>query len=640
MIRQLIALAWKEWREVRWTVGFALVTFIGLPLVAGIEGRRYTHHVVFHVSPWVIFFGGLLASVVAATAVCRDLDGRLSEFWRSRAVGTLRWLSVKYAVGLIIVLVCCIVPLVIEEWQNQRDVESAHAAATIVAWFPFIWTVQYGFGFASGALSRRTGPAIMLALALSLLAYCLPLILPPLGRFSIPELLDYSMARGAKHAEGVMHVPWVPWPVPFAPGKQMPFVIAAILLSAGLLALSLLAVGRGWHVRSTQKMTFASIAVAILLVLASATFQLATNLPILQTLDLGPSRRLLSVSSDGRHGVLLERLQQGRNPASSSSYVTAIRTLDLTGNGVRLGPEIPVPRWSGVNVRDFRAWVPAHPDYYFMVTLRDRADGSGLMELSVGAVNLRATSEPAITTVPLGAFGSHSSSTPLLVVGDKLYITWFEDGHAPQAVTIDVTEPTRPRIIPCQAFSPYYLMGKPPAPILVLEEVPAIDAQVIDMEKAAISLAGGGRAALCQANTLVTDGFESGGQFMVYQLKSFGPPSGPLAYRTQGLRPHPVFEFQKIGQYKPTLLEELLQGWVNKVASGRGSTVYVSEGAGDVATALPRITVFDISDPARPRVVGHFTAPERGPLSICPLPDGRALAAGQKLYLLGPPPGK
>jgi hypothetical protein len=55
-------------------------------------------------------------------------------------------------------------------------------------------------------------------------------------------------------------------------------------------------------------------------------------------------------------------------------------------------------------------------------------------------------------------------------------------------------------------------------------------------------------------------------------------------------------------------------------------------------TKTPRVTVFDIHDPQRPRPVGHFAVPGDAPLVVCALPDGRALIGGRKLYLVGPPP--
>jgi hypothetical protein len=48
-------------------------------------------------------------------------------------------------------------------------------------------------------------------------------------------------------------------------------------------------------------------------------------------------------------------------------------------------------------------------------------------------------------------------------------------------------------------------------------------------------------------------------------------------------------------------------------------------------------SVYDIAGPGPVKQVGHFAAP--GAWIVCPLPDGRSLVAGSKLWLVGPPPG-
>jgi hypothetical protein len=55
-------------------------------------------------------------------------------------------------------------------------------------------------------------------------------------------------------------------------------------------------------------------------------------------------------------------------------------------------------------------------------------------------------------------------------------------------------------------------------------------------------------------------------------------------------------------------------------------------------TFNPHVTVFDTRGANPMRVVGHFAAPGYGMIA-CPLPDGRAIVAGSKLWLIGPPPG-
>jgi hypothetical protein len=513
---------------------------------------------------------------------------------------------VKYVVGLTLVLACCIVPLVIEQWQPRADPNSDHFAAVIMAWFPFIWAVQFGFGFASGALIGRTGPAIMVALALSLLAYLLPLILPPLHALSVPEVLFNATAAG--HLGST---------------RQVPIVMGAILLSAGGLILAVLAVCREWRIRSSQKMMYWSVALAFLLALASATFQLATNLPILQTLDPGPSHHIFSITSDGQHGILMEKFDGGK---------PGIRTLDLTNGELRLGPDIDLAGWAFRGSR-FEAWLPQHPAYLFVLRYGEPVPHAGGVDLELGIVKLQASSKPEVLTLRLATVpnSTHTPSPSLQSVGDRLYAMWWKDDQTPQAVTIEVTDPAHPRIIPCAPYTEGFLFGYPPAPVLQFEGVPALGVSAVDSERAALR-SYGFAAALCSPDVLATEG----GQLTIYKLKSFAQPTGMLTKRLYGLRPQPVFEFQKVGQYEPTMLERVLRGWVEQIAPGRSSTVYVRESEGP-RQSLQRTTVFDVANPAHPRVIGHFVAPEDR-VTICPLPDGRALAGGRKLYLLGPPP--
>jgi hypothetical protein len=635
MIRQLLALAWKEWRELRWVVAFALITFIGFPLISGIQGRRYAHHFEFHASPWVLVFGGLLAVVVSASAVCRDIDGPLAHFWQSRAVATTRWMLVKFVVGLALVLACCIVPLIAEQLLAENDPKSTHQsfslAALVMAWLPWAVAAQFGFGFAAGALTRRTGSAIMVALALSLLALFLPLILPPLHAFNMQTLLEFPAAPNA-HWGAMRQVPWVPWPVPFFPRRQLPILVATVLLCAGSVALALIAVRRELRIRSEQKLMYGSIALTFLLAFASAAYQLGTNLPILQSVDLGPSHNIVGINSDGRHGIIIERFNPGR---------WGIRTLDLVNDQLRVGTAIDVTEWFR-QAAETRAWLPEQPDCYFVLRWGALLNPAEEPEVTLDIIGLQSSFKPAVTTIRLATTENnlHQPLPYLQAVGDRLYAMWWKDDHTPQAVTIKVDDPIHPQIIPCDPYQPGFLWGNPPDTRLRLEEVPALGASVAEREKAAIETIGSNwPAGVCPPGLLAINGREYGQRLTVYRLDHFGPPpQGPFSSRTQGLRPHRVFQFQQVGQYEPTFLDDLISGWVEQVSWGKGSTVYVSGTTSGTFGSLPRTTVFDLANPAQPRVLGYFAAPEPYSITLCPLPDGRALAGGRKLYLLGPPP--
>ena len=112
MVKQFTSLAWKEWHEARAFLWIGLGVFVGLPAVAGLEWMlQYSKHFEINTIPWVIAFGGLLAVFVAVGATCRDFSGHLEDFWRSRPVGIVWWMIVKYVVGLAVVLLACAIPL-------------------------------------------------------------------------------------------------------------------------------------------------------------------------------------------------------------------------------------------------------------------------------------------------------------------------------------------------------------------------------------------------------------------------------------------------------------------------------------------------------------------------------------------------
>lgn len=620
-MRQVAALAWKEWREVRWVVGFALVMFVGIPLIAGIEGRRYTHGLKFESAPWVMFFGWLLATVVAATSVCRDLDSRLADFWQSRAVRPGRWMWVKFVVGLAVLLICCLIPMAIEEWLNPGDyVHSVHFAAVLCAWLPFILAVQYGFGFLSGALTRRAGPAILLALALSLLAYTLPIILPPLRPLNLTDLLIYSSST---HPPATTTVPWVPWWVPFAPRQQLPFLITAIAVTFLAFAIGVIAVRRDWEIRAARKLTYWSIAAAILLVFATATFQLATNLPVLHSAELGTQNELAAIRTDGKRGVAF----YFAGMRSSGNYeCAAVRPIEIAANSFELGPELRMKQWAAGF--DFEVWLPDHPEYVFVLRRAVDPTVPNSERVEVGVFNLRNSAKPLVNTIDLGSSNPTRGIPRIYTVGDRPYIVWWSDSQTAKAALLDVQDPEHPKVTPAKPYFQEVLSSYELSPTVQFDLVPINDVPLQQRLEASVAISGRGRAAL-SGDLLATSG-----------------PNGVLVFRLSGMKEPKnssagaIAEFHLIGQYKPSMLESWLGIWGANL-SVRDGLLYSTEEDTAFGRSLFRVTVFDLSDPARPRPIGHFAAPSDGawPLLTSPLSNGRLLAGSKKLYLLGPPPG-
>jgi hypothetical protein len=660
-MRQLSALAWKEWREVRWVLGFSLVTFVVLPLLGGIEMRlgRYRHF-EFNASGWVMFLGGFLATVVAATAVCRDLNGPLPEFWRSRPVGVRRWLLVKYAVGLGVVLIACILPLAIEEWTERNSFRSEHYAAVLTAWFPFLWAVQYSLGFACGCLTRRPGSAVMLALALALLAYFLPLIIPPFRALSIPEVLAYSTLNADASQVAPGYVPWVPFHVPFVPGKQMPLVIASLMLSLCALALAVVAVTRDWRVQAARGLMYWSVAIALLLLFASAAFQVATNLPVLQTVDLPADEHLLAIHSDGRNGVLISFKR--RTPGDDAPW--GMHRIEVTSSGVQIAPRIGVgygPRY-GWDARS-AVWLPEHPDFCFMLRTVSPVGRHEPDHVELASVALKDSRQPIAAGLDLGTGPDPDDPdqpnlptgdqhyTALHAVGSMLCASWWKGKETGYAV-IDVSNPRNPRISSTQPFEAPSVWSHDDAftadaSVLYvgLPDVPG--ASLRERLRGAIGIMNSNSRSEALEGDVLAE-FENSRlrTFRLTRLSEAPTTVRPVSKeRFAGrsiLLPGGVAEFRRAGRYDPSLVEDTMNGWDYQVVGGNGM-IYVSEVSTGFGGTFNRLTVFDISDPARPHPAGHFgdatESSTESPMSLCPLPDGRVLVGSRKLYLLGPPPG-
>ncbi len=97
--------------------------------------------------------------------------------------------------------------------------------------------------------------------------------------------------------------------------------------------------------------------------------------------------------------------------------------------------------------------------------------------------------------------------------------------------------------------------------------------------------------------------------------------------------------FDRIGRAEDTPLVRLVKavGW-----RGWSDNLLVHNGYAYVSYSNNRqenlgIDVYDLHDPAHPRNVGHFAAPDDVIGSMVPLPNGRVLVTGYRLYVLAPP---
>lgn len=613
-MRQLTALAWKEWREVRWVIATALVTFVAFPIIEGIEGRGCTHRFVFAASPWVMFLGGILTIVVGATSLTRDLDRRLADFWQSRPVATWRWLATKYLVGLAVVISSCLIPLLIEAWLYAGDPRSTHFAATLAAWFPFIIAVQYSLGFVCGATMRKGGTAIMLALAVSLLIYCLPILLSPLRSLDVSNSLANSST----------------------PKQHVLFALAAIVLTAALLAFAILAIVREWQVRAAQKVTYWSIGGGILLAFASAALHLGTNLPVLQTFDVEHSDLIVPIAADAHHGCLTYIKQLNKRSLGN----TCLRAIEIDNGAIRLGPEIVLKEWPAWQSREVR-WMPSHPEFAFLVKWSPVSDQSNKVRFELVVMNLQSPTESLVATVELATGDANEFNVmPLMQsIGGELYVKWWK-----HAVLVDVSNPAHPLVKEAQPFLQYALSDDGASPTLgvALLSVEGVPLQ----ERLAASVAFSGNPYVAVIGDILITARK--GAFSTFRMsrihtRSFTEMDMGRMY-TQSFREtnnavkiDTVAEFRRIGGYEPSILGNII-GDTPVALAAAGNLLYVSSRSQSFGMSLAHVVVFDLADPVHPRPIGHFAAPHEEQLQLCPLPDGRLLAGGHKFYVVGAPP--
>ena len=338
LMRQAASLIWKEWRESRTYLWIAIGVFIGLPVISGVEAI-FQHWRRFEVStsPWVLAFGGVLAVFVAVGATCRDFNGHLDDFWRSRPISTTRWMLMKYFVGLVVVLAACLLPPIVELGINRWK-DALPEVLPLVVCFPFIWTALYSVGFLSGCLVRRTAHAAMLGLAALLLVNFLPMVLPPLHwldvsatvPMTIPDLSDWQrVSATADHWRQLELLMRLFGPLLKFAGGMLGIAIVA-------LSLALLAVRRGWRIDSGRKMMYGSVSAAVLILVASAAFQLGTSLSVLQQMDMPNGERIIRLAFDGHRGYAISE------PRDEIGHYNLIRnffyrTVELTASGIKLG---------------------------------------------------------------------------------------------------------------------------------------------------------------------------------------------------------------------------------------------------------------------------------------------------------------
>ncbi len=605
-MKQLRALAWKEWRESRAYLFIGLGVFLGLPLIGGLEAVfRTTHRFEIEASIWVMTFGGVLAVIVAVAGTCRDMSSRLEDFWRSRPVTTVSWFLVKYLVGLAVVLASCMVPIAVELFLN-RDKQPLPA----LVWFPFLWAAIYSIGFLAGCIVRKTAQAATLALAGLLLVYLMPVILPPLEWLNTSRVTE----RGWPYSNEIQ----------LFDRNEILFALGMGGLAIVGLLLSLLVIRRNWHVVSGQKTMYGLVATAFLLLFTSAAFQLGTNLPVLQQIQLPESETIEKFRYDGRSGYVLT-FEDYWNGRYASLRFYNLRTIESDGNRIKLGKPFDIDQSQHDNLvnsfsRSLSPEVGGTIEWIYPAEVKSVDDET---PRSIHLNLLDSMNGAFIRSIHLwdaknGLYGNidlHVWNDRLFVIGKELMV-------------FDINDPKKPRPLPGPTAKDFY----GPNPYRTPIEGPLVQHLVFGLPEVP-GLPPEERLKIVFEHFRLEGSYERD-TLCVWMTRQNLPVL--VAYHLTNLT-DTTATFDEIGEFNPSFLERgfgMYGGWQpDRLQNG---LLYHSDGGrSDVFNSA--ISVFDTRGSHPMRRIGHFAAPQA--YMVQPLPNGQAIAGGgNKLYLVGPPP--
>ncbi|MHC4625331.1 MAG: hypothetical protein ACYS4W_15670 [Planctomycetota bacterium] len=263
--------------------------------------------------------GGVFAIFVAVGATGRDLKDKLACFWQSRPVGIWRWAVAKYLLGLLVVLLVCCIPLVMEFFMFKAAGRRTEFICSVLFCHTFTLVLVYSLAFLTGCLIRSAVYAALFSMAVGLLVYCLPMLVPVLEGFSILNIMEprplqlvtlWEWGPGGLWFAGKLRIVRIPgfseWVLQYNI-EFLRYVVFALTCSAAGVVTAGIAVKRNWRVRVGQKLMFWSLGGVAFLLFLTFAFQVGSNLKCVEQVPVKPERErgVAMMACDGRQGVLL-----------------------------------------------------------------------------------------------------------------------------------------------------------------------------------------------------------------------------------------------------------------------------------------------------------------------------------------------
>ncbi len=272
---------WIAWRETRFLVYASLTVFVLLPFALDFlytptdapEVWLYAGRLVN------LLGGGTLAVIIGVALACPDLQTRLHTFWRSRPIPLLSLLWAKFCVGLLIASIIPTTSLLVDSiafstlYPESLRWSPAEYSYTLIFHTPVLMLI-YSIAFLMGCLMRKPVEAALFSAAGGVIIYFLPLIYPPIEWLSVLRVYRILSITDPLSFAAVMAI-----------GSGFAFTLAYHTLRWNFL----------FHL--DQKAIGWGLALVAILLLATGSYQLGSNLKCVQVIDR--PRQTVSIAAMG-----------------------------------------------------------------------------------------------------------------------------------------------------------------------------------------------------------------------------------------------------------------------------------------------------------------------------------------------------
>jgi hypothetical protein len=628
----LKVLLWKEWRQQRWfllagVILFWLVPFIGMivGLYTGEPIDRSLYHMREFVCGLTLSMGGFFAIILAVGIVCNELNSDLSNFWQSRPIGLAQWLLVKYFFGLAVVIISCVLCFFVLQkmFAIAAPSEFYNSDLLVPIYHSFTLLLVYSTAFFIGVLVRQTVNAAVLSVCAGLVIYFLPLVFPPLGFLNVFTILLEGDAYKVK--AGIVN---------------LTFIYSMLVGCAGMLFLTFAGMKLNWRIRMEKQLMFWSLGGVVVILLASAGFQLNANLtcereiPRPQKQQPGEYYVYYNVVMTGKtQGVLAFQGGKETNNKVDERNVRLYR-FDLSSQNVFAGPPICTDSYDAreqyIHINALNS--PKISDRLYLVDEVYSKITRKRKEVSLSYVLLNPQDKK-----PMG-FKLDLTSKFANVERSSLTACFYKDSIyvlcGPTLVRISLANRDKPEITDIVRsksefgqwmFLERYTIAKSTKPLdenndpltLRLHQIPGLN----DRERLEVTLL------LEEQRSWGRSMFTLKDDLLVYFE---GETSSLGTWRLSSLNSdQAVFLF--IGRLRATPLERFM--FLISRPEGQmiidHDRVWLNGGT--------NLMVYDIHDPATPRRIGHFATHGQRFFTMVSLPDGKILLGGDKLYIISPP---